>query len=91
VALTVNGNSHSLWLAIVAGLANLGLLAVIWLRFGLLVDLTSRLVYLLVLSYPLTRDPSDWYAGTTLFVLLAVSSLAIYGFVVSTAPSIRSR
>jgi predicted Ser/Thr protein kinase len=84
-------NSHSLWLAIVASLAQAGLIAVIWLRFGLLVDLTSRIVFLLVLTYPLTDNPSDWYAGTTLFVLLAVGGLAVYGFVVSTAPSIRSR
>lgn len=83
----INANNH-LWLTIVAGLINLGLFAVIWLRFGLLTDLVSRIVYLLVFSYPLTDNPSDWYAGTTLFVLLAVSSLAIYGFLVSKAPGL---
>ena len=68
-------------------LAYVGLFAVIWLRFGLLTDLVSRIVYLLALSYPLTDNPYDWYAGTTLFVLLAVSGLAVYGFLVSTAPA----
>jgi serine/threonine-protein kinase len=87
LGLILSGNSYNLWLALLAGLVKVGLLFVIWLRFGLLADLASRVVYMLVLSYPLTRDPSDWYAGTTLFVLLAVSGMAVYGFVVSTAPT----
>jgi hypothetical protein len=37
-----------------------------------------------VLFYPLSPDLSAWYSGATLFVLLAVTGMAVYGFVTST-------
>jgi predicted Ser/Thr protein kinase len=91
VALQISFGSDHPWLALAAGGAKVALDLFIWLRFGLLANIAARLAFLLVLTYPLTDNPSDWYAGTTLFVLLAVGGLAVYGFVVSTAPSIRSR
>jgi hypothetical protein len=80
----INYNDSNLWITLAASSVKVALVIFIWLRFGLLANIASRLTYLLALSYPLTDNPSDWYAGTTLFVLLAVSGLAIYGFVVST-------
>jgi serine/threonine-protein kinase len=91
VVLVLHYNGNHLWIVLAAGGAKVAIVLFIWLRFGLLANITSRLTYLLALSYPLTDNPSDWYAGTTLFVVLAISSLAVYGFVVSTVPSIRSR
>jgi serine/threonine-protein kinase len=94
LTLMLSSTNYSLWLAIPAAAVKVGLMLFTWLRFGFLADLASRMVFALVLFYPLTRDPSDWYAGTTLFVLLAVSSLAVYGFAISTSgsrPSIRSQ
>jgi serine/threonine-protein kinase len=79
----LNGTSYDSWLVLAAAV-KLTLVLLVWLRFGLLTDLAARVVYLLLLSYPLTYNSSDWYAGTTLFVLMAVSSLAFYGFATST-------
>jgi hypothetical protein len=95
IVLQMNVNTDHLWLALAAGGIKVALDLFSWLRFGLLANIAARLAFLLVLTYPLTDNPSDWYAGTTLFVLLAVGGLAVYGFVVATAPnlapSIRSR
>ncbi|MFL6292831.1 MAG: protein kinase domain-containing protein [Thermoanaerobaculia bacterium] len=79
--------SHSpwLWLGCLAAVLKAALFLFIWLRFGLLVDLVTRMIFLLVLSYPLTSDPAAWYRGTSLFVVLAVTGLATYGFAMSTA------
>jgi predicted Ser/Thr protein kinase len=91
MALLLSVNRDNLWLALAFSGLKVAIALVIWVRFGLLADLASRVAYTLVLTYPLTHDPSDWYAGTTLFVSLAVTGMAVYGFAVSTAPSIRSR
>ncbi len=89
--MTILSHSPWLWLACLAAILKAALLLFIWLRFGLLVDLVARMVFLLVLCYPLTTDPAAWYRGTTLFVVLAVTGLATYGFLTSTADRLRLR
>ena len=37
------------------------------------------------LEFPLTTDSSAWYAGTSLFVLLVLAAIAIYGFRIALA------
>ncbi|MES1241553.1 MAG: serine/threonine-protein kinase [Acidobacteriota bacterium] len=82
---TATSASPSLWLALLFAAVKTSVHLFVWLRFGLLADLVARLVYLLVLYYPLSPDLSAWYSGATLFVLLAVTGMAVYGFVTSTA------
>jgi len=51
----------------------------VFLRFGLLALVFAN-YFGHCLEFPLTTDFSAWYAGTSLFVLLFLSALAIYGF-----------
>jgi predicted Ser/Thr protein kinase len=81
---TATSASPSLWVALLFAAVKTAVHLFVWLRFGLLADLVARLVYLLVLFYPLSPDLSAWYSGATLFVLLAVTGMAVYGFVTAT-------
>ena len=54
-----------------------------WTRFGLLAGAASDLTFTLCCHYPLTLDASAWYSGSTLFVVLIIVSLAVYGFVIT--------
>jgi len=51
----------------------------VFLRFGLLAWVFAN-YFGHCLQFPLTTDSSAWYAGTSLFVLLVLAALAIYGF-----------
>jgi len=50
------------------------------LRFGLVALACSLFVNFLFPLVPITTDFSAWYAGSTLFTLLAVLALAVYAF-----------
>ena len=52
-------------------------------RFGWLSIAVGLFVNDVLLACPLTFDPTAWYAGNTLFALVVVFGLAIYGFKVS--------
>ncbi|HYT31524.1 MAG TPA: hypothetical protein VEO37_02930, partial [Thermoanaerobaculia bacterium] len=56
----------------------------IFLRFGLLAWVFAN-YFGHCLEFPLTTDASAWYAGTSLFVLLVLAALAIYGFRIALA------
>jgi hypothetical protein len=56
----------------------------VFVRFGLLAWVFANL-FGHCLDFPLTTDPSAWYAGTSLFVLLVLAALAIYGFRIALA------
>ena len=55
--------------------------ALLWvfLRFGLLA-LVFNGYFHHFLEFPLTTDPSAWYAGTSLFLLVVLALLAVFGF-----------
>jgi serine/threonine-protein kinase len=53
-------------------------------RFGLLAWVFAGF-FRSLLEFPLTTDSSAWYAGTSLFVLLVLAALAIYGFRIALA------
>lgn len=84
VGFTATSSSPSLWMALLFAAVKTSFHLFVWLRFGLLADLVARLVFILVLYYPMSPDLSAWYSGATLFVLLAVTGMAVYGFVTST-------
>jgi eukaryotic-like serine/threonine-protein kinase len=56
----------------------------VFLRFGLLALVFAN-YFGHCLQFPLTTDSSAWYAGTSLFVLLVLAALAIYGFRIALA------
>ena len=66
------------------GLVKAAALIFVFLRFGLLAIVFGN-YFGHLLELPLTTDPSAWYAGTSLFLLIVLAALAIYGFRIATA------
>ena len=56
----------------------------VFLRFGLLAWVFANF-FGHYLQFPLTTDSSAWYAGTSLFILLVLAAIAIYGFRIALA------
>jgi serine/threonine-protein kinase len=56
----------------------------VFLRFGLLSWVFAN-YFGHFLAFPLTTDFSAWYAGTSLFVLLVLAAIAVYGFRIALA------
>jgi len=52
-------------------------------RFGLLATMAAQLFFFLSLEYPITTDFSAWYASSTIFAIVIVLGLAVYGFYTS--------
>lgn len=52
-------------------------------RFGLLATMAAQLSFLLTMTFPVTTDLSIWYAPATIFALVMVLALAVYGFYIS--------
>ncbi|HMB52799.1 MAG TPA: protein kinase [Thermoanaerobaculia bacterium] len=67
---------------IAGGLAG-GLWLTVLLRFGILPAMLTSAVAAMLVSVPLTLDPSAWYAPSALVALGTVLALGVYGFVVS--------
>ncbi|MFL6231120.1 MAG: protein kinase [Pyrinomonadaceae bacterium] len=65
------------------GMAGAALITLTLMRFGLLSLVTLFLFSYLTYNLPLTVNLSAWFAGSTILVLLAVASLAAYGFYLS--------
>jgi len=57
---------------------------VFFLRFGLLVLFVED-YFSHFLQFTLTTDSSAWYAGTSLFLLIVLAAIAVYGFRTATA------
>ena len=74
-----NPGPHTLAQLVFSGL-QAGLEIFAWTRFGLLAGAASSLIFTLCCHYPLTFDASAWYSGSTLFVVLVIVSLSLYGF-----------
>jgi len=66
------------------GLVQAAALILVFLRFGLLAFVFSNF-FSHFLQFPLTTDSSAWYAGTSLFLLLVLAALAVYGFRIALA------
>jgi len=83
VAFLGSGPRSGLQLALSA--LGAGLLVLAWTRLGLLVGAVCYLTRHLCLKYPMTLDPSAWYAGSTLFAVLVILGLSFYGFSLAVA------
>jgi hypothetical protein len=55
------------------------------MRFGLLAVMSLQLFFTLSFHYPVTGDFSSWYSGTTIFVVMILTALAVNGFYTSLA------
>jgi serine/threonine-protein kinase len=66
------------------GLVGAAALILVFLRFGLLALIFCNF-FAHFLEFPLTTDSSAWYAGTSLFLLLVLASIAVYGFRIALA------
>ncbi len=55
----------------------------IFFRFGLLALSTCAVPLLFLRTMPVTLDTAAWYFGRSLFALLFIAAVALYGFVVS--------
>jgi serine/threonine-protein kinase len=71
-------------IAFAFGLIQAAALIVVFLRFGFLVFVFA-IYFSHFLEFPLTTDSSAWYAGTSLFLLLVLAALAVYGFRIALA------
>jgi type II secretory pathway component PulF len=56
------------------------ILVLIVFRFGVVPLVVGAFTVDMLLNVPLTADLSAWYAGTSLFALLSVVALAVWGF-----------
>jgi serine/threonine-protein kinase len=65
---------------LVCGAVMAGFLITLYFRFGLLAMIVTEFVGEVLLVYPMTFNASSWYAGQTLFALLIVGALSVYGF-----------
>ncbi len=62
------------WSALVA-LLNV----IVLFRFGLLSLVVGGFLHVMLMSVPMTTDPSAWYAGRTLLVIIVAGAIAAYG------------
>jgi serine/threonine-protein kinase len=71
-------------IAVAFGLVKAAAFILVFLRFGLLALVFGNF-FGHFLEFPLTTDSSAWYAGTSLFLLLVLAALAVYGFRIALA------
>jgi serine/threonine-protein kinase len=53
---------------------------VVLAKFGFLATISFQFCNFMLLTFPLTANFSNWYAGTTVFVLLTTVGFAFFGF-----------
>ena len=71
--------SYFQWLGLAIGVFATAVYGFLFLRFGVLATASSIFAGLLLSSSPVTADPSSPYFGTSLFTLLVVAVLCVYG------------
>jgi hypothetical protein len=71
-------------IAVLFGVVQAAALIFVFLRFGLLAFVFCNF-FTHFLEFPLTADSSAWYAGTSLFLLLVLAAIAVYGFRIALA------
>jgi hypothetical protein len=71
---------ENFWVALPFTAVIVALMLIGLIRFGLLALSVFDLYYLLLLNLPVTLNFSRWYIGRSLFFLLLLIGLAVYGF-----------
>jgi len=78
-------NNHQASLAALITILAFSLSLALLFRFGVLFWSIFTFVYFLLLRFPLTHLVNSWYIGNTVFVVLLLGGLAVYGFSTSLA------
>jgi serine/threonine-protein kinase len=71
--------AHHLWIEIPVQIAVYAVAAIVALRFGFIALAVGILVADLLLNVPITTNVSSWYAGSSIFVVLLVVAMAVWG------------
>jgi predicted Ser/Thr protein kinase len=77
--------SHHVWIDVSTFAAIYAIAAFVVLRFGFIALATGMFTVDLLLNIPVTTNLSAWYMGGTLFVILTVVGLALWGCYTSLA------
>ena len=80
IVLQLGISGENFWVALpfTAVVGTLSLIVLI--RFGLLALFVFNAYFILLATLPVTVDLSRWYIGRSLFILLILIGLAVYGF-----------
>jgi len=71
--------AHHFWIEIPVQIAVYAVAAIVVLRFGFIALAVGILVANLLLIVPITTSLSAWYAGGSIFVVLLVAAMAVWG------------
>jgi hypothetical protein len=80
VLVVINMGGENLSVEFPIALVIAALTLIVLLRFGLLALAVSQFTFFFLMHFPYTFDFSRWYAGRSLFALLIVLGLALFGF-----------
>jgi hypothetical protein len=78
--LNLGATGENFWVALPFAILFVALSLIVLIRFGLLALFVFNAYYLLMSVLPVTLDFSRWYIGRSLFFLLFLIGLAVYGF-----------
>ena len=78
--LNLGATGENFWVALPFAIIFVALSLIILIRFGLLALFVFNAYYFLMSLLPVTLDFSRWYIGRSLFLLLVLFGLAVYGF-----------
>ena len=78
--LNLGGSGENFWVALPFALIFGALSLIVLIRFGLLALFVFNVYWSLLSILPVTPDFSRWYIGRSLFLLLVLVGLAVYGF-----------
>ncbi len=78
--LNLGQTGENFWVALPFAILFVALSLIVLIRFGLLALFVFNAYYLLMSVLPVTLDFSRWYIGRSLFLLLLLIGLAVYGF-----------
>jgi len=78
--LNLGSSGENFWVALPFALVIVALSLIVLVRFGLLALFVFNVYSSLLSLFPVTLDFSRWYFGRSLFLLLVLIGLAVYGF-----------
>jgi len=78
--LNLGSSGENFWVALPFSIVVVALSLIVLVRFGLLALFVFNVYSSLLSLFPVTLDFSRWYIGRSLFLLLVLIGLAVYGF-----------
>jgi hypothetical protein len=89
--IAVPKGAHALTSWAVIGIGGVGVGVWAMFRYGLVTVAAALFVSVVLNTAPVTLDPQAWYADLTLFAVVTVSTVALYGFVTARAGAVPGR